>query len=100
MVVDEEVLVRFVKLPGARLDRVLFGALGPHRQPRSAQRELPGRLVLGDVVFAVLDVTPALAHEGLESLLGELLGGPAAGDAGADHDGVVGLYDQARPTDP
>src|SRR5256885_9955255 len=44
-ILDEEVLVRFAELTGARLDRVLLGALGPHREPRVAQRQRPRRLV-------------------------------------------------------
>ena len=40
------------------------------------------------VVAAVLDGPPALEHQHLEAALGEFLGGPAAGDAGADDDGV------------
>src|SRR6266550_765922 len=99
VILDEEVLDRFVELARARLDRVLPRALRPHAQPRVTQRELPVGFVLGDVVLAVLDVAPALDYESLESLFGELLRGPAAGDAGPDHDGVVGGHDQARPTE-
>src|SRR5437879_5496885 len=97
VILNEEVLHRFVELARARLDRVLLGALRPHRQPRVAQRELPAGLVLRDVVLAVLDVATALDHQRLEPLLGELLRGPAARDAGPDYDRVVGDHAQARP---
>ena len=42
-------------------------------------------------IVAVLHVAAAIEHQRLESLLRQLLGGPAARDAGADDDGIVGM---------
>jgi len=71
----------------------------------AAMWELPGLLPLGDVILAVLDVAPTLDEERAETVLGELLRRPAAGDPGADDDGVerlVALWRHqtahARPT--
>src|SRR5690606_37394092 len=52
------------------------------------ERVMPRRLVLALVVADVLDLPAALEHERLEPVFGELLGGPAAGDPGTDHDGI------------
>src|SRR2546427_3906879 len=55
---------------------------------------------LGDVVLAVLYVPAALEHERPQPVFAQLLGGPAAGDAGADDDGVIRFVHTAhvRPT--
>ena len=42
-------------------------------------------------VVAVLHVAAAVQHQRFQALLRELFGGPAAGDAGADDDGIVGM---------
>ena len=42
-------------------------------------------------IVAVLHVAAAIEHQRLQPLLGELLGGPAARDARADDDGIVGM---------
>src|SRR5262249_10339780 len=55
----------------------------------AAVRIRPRRLRRVHVVLDVLDVLPALEQQGAESALGQLLGGPTAGDAGADDDGIV-----------
>ena len=52
---------------------------------------LPGGLHGGLVAGDVGEVFAALEHEDSESFFGEFFGGPAAGDAGADDDGVVGV---------
>jgi hypothetical protein len=44
--------------------------------------------VLGDVPLLVLQVAPALEHEGAQSLLGELLRRPPAAHPRADDDRV------------
>src|SRR5690606_39957 len=67
-------------------DRV--GFLHCARRP-SAMRVLPWALARVHVILDVLDVLPALEQQHLEALLGQLLGGPAAGDAGAHDDGFV-----------
>src|SRR5207237_9413067 len=87
LVLDEEVLVRLAELTGARLDRVLLGALGPDREPRVAQWQLPARLVLRDVVVAVDNVTPALDHQRAQDILRDLLRQLSAGDPPAHLDG-------------
>ena len=93
----EEMLVRFTELAGARLDRIRLGALRSHREPRVPERELPDRLVLRDVILAVHHVATALDHECPQALFGELLRRPPAGDAGTDHDCVVGDHDHSLP---
>ena len=40
----------------------------------------------------MLHVAAAFEHEGLEPLLGQLFGRPAAADARSDDDGVVGVF--------
>jgi len=45
------------------------------------------------------DQPAALEHERLQALLGQLLGGPAATDPGADDDGIVGVLGRARTLD-
>jgi hypothetical protein len=87
-VLDEEVLrVLAVEIQLA-LDRLIGDVL---RRGAVAVRQLPGRERGGGVVFDVLDRPAALEDERAEPALGELLGGPAAGDAGADDDRVVGV---------
>ncbi len=54
-------------------------------------RVFPGRLERVGVVLDVLDVLAALEHQHPQPALGELLGRPAARDAGADDDGVEGF---------
>src|SRR5918996_6191960 len=54
----------------------------------AAEPQLPGLDVL-DVIPFWDDRRAGLEHQGAESPLAELLGRPAAADAGADHDGVV-----------
>src|SRR2546421_6801664 len=52
--------------------------------------QLPGILHGGRIV-AMPDHAPAIEHQGLQSLLGQLLGGPAAADARSDDDCIVGV---------
>src|SRR5581483_9549761 len=52
-----------------------------------AVRQLPGIQQSGGI-FAVPDHAATIEHQGFQAVLGELLGGPTAGDAGPDHDGL------------
>src|SRR6266545_1050672 len=66
-----------------------------HRLPRgngaaiaqSPERHLPGRFVLGVILFGD-DRSPGLEHERAQAELGQLLRRPAARHAGADDDRV------------
>ena len=49
-------------------------------------------------IVAVLHVASAIEHQRLESLLRQLLGGPAARDARADDDGIVGMVFGCTPS--
>jgi hypothetical protein len=39
----------------------------------------------------VFYIAPAFEHERFEAFFGEFLGGPAAGNSGADDDGIEGV---------
>src|SRR6266513_856605 len=86
----------YEKVPGRLAERVVLAlnrvvALVQRLLAPAAVRQLPGLQPLRDVVLPVLHVAAALEHERLEPFLAQLLGGPAAGDTGADDDRVVGL---------
>ena len=54
----------------------------------SAKFGFPGRHVFGRIV-AVFHVSPPFQHQCFQSLLGELLGSPSAGNTGSDNNGIV-----------
>src|SRR5688500_5982625 len=85
----EEVEASLDELAGAGLNLIIPGERTLDGNAPLPHRELIVPLVLGDVVLLMLDVSPALEHEGAKSLLAQLLGGPSATDAGADDDRVV-----------
>ena len=66
-------------------DRIKFDHLA---RPATAMRILPRRFARVRVVLAVLDVLAAFEHQDAQATLGQLFGGPAPGDAGADDDRV------------
>src|SRR5262249_36349314 len=66
-------------------------------RPAAAMGKLPRPLGRVHIVFDMLDVLPALEQENFETLLGELLGGPTAGDSGSDDDRVVRWLSQCLP---
>src|SRR5215472_6989002 len=82
----EEVRSGLIATRGARDERILLLILPA---AVAAQREFPPGEVHGGIVLDVLDVPPALQHEGLQAFLAQLLGSPAAADAAADNDGVI-----------
>src|SRR3989344_3133042 len=96
VVADEEVLGIFGdRVAGALLHlvvRVQFGlgqlALRIGRLPRIG--------LGGGIVLDMADHGAALEDQGLQALLGQLLGGPAAGGAATDDDGGVGVL-RPRP---
>src|SRR4051812_47319966 len=77
-VLDPPLLGRLAERIARTLDRVIAFVSFPIAE--LAERELPGGLVLADVVRRS-DRAPPLEQQHLESLLGELLRGPATGDA-------------------
>src|SRR5262249_53362012 len=93
-VVDEELaapLVAGVALALGGLVPLLPGAVGP-----AAEMELPG-LDVHRVVGGGIGRAAGLEDQRAQAVLGQLLGGPAAADAGADDDGIVGDGHQALP---
>jgi hypothetical protein len=50
---------------------------------------LPGSLRRVHIILDVFDVATTLENEYPQSLLGELLGGPASGDSGPNDNGIV-----------
>src|SRR6266480_2432625 len=86
-VVDEPVLGGLRDHIAARADgmtpEILLRGAAPVGQ-------LPG-ILHGGWIVAMPDHAPAIEHKGLQSLLGQLLGGPAAADARTDDDGIVGV---------
>ena len=90
VVFDEEVAgVLSQGVAGALLHRIVGLHLGG-RDAAARVLGLPGILDGGGIVGAVADHRAALQHQGLEALLAELHGRPAAGHAAADDDGVKG----------
>jgi hypothetical protein len=87
VVLDEE--VRVVLAGDLAHERVGFGQLA---WQDAAMRQLPRSQVGGGVVLDVGDVAAALQHQRFQPLLAQLLGRPAAGNAGADDDGVEGVF--------
>src|SRR6185436_17465026 len=84
-VVDEPVLRRLRQVPAACGDGL---SLQVFIRGTAAVRQFPE--ILGRCgIVAVLDVAAAVQHQRLETLLGQLFGGPAAGDSGTDDDRVV-----------
>src|SRR6185436_13967042 len=85
-ILDPELLGRLAERITRTLDRVVaFVALAI---AELAEGELPGGLVLAEVVGRS-DRAPPLEQQHLQALLGELLCGPASGNAGANNDRVV-----------
>src|SRR5581483_7645974 len=71
---------------------------GEHLRVRKApERQLPRRLELGRVILAMLDPGTPLEQQHAQAALGELLGGPAAGDPGARDDRIVFAHHSAPP---
>jgi hypothetical protein len=58
------------------------------RRAAASVAEVPRVLVEGRVVLDMLDLTPALEHQGLQTPFAKLFGRPSAGDAAADHDRI------------
>src|SRR5688500_16477845 len=85
----EKVDASLDELAGASLNLIIPGERALDGNAPLPHRELIVPLVLGDVVFLMLDVSSALEHESAESLLAQLLGGLSATDARADDDRVV-----------
>src|SRR5688572_10656056 len=85
----EEVDAGLDELACASLNLIIRGERALDGNAPLPHWELVVPLVLSDVILLMLDVSPALEHEGAESLLAQLLGGPSATDAGADDDRVV-----------
>ena len=88
-VVVEELLRVFVEGIALALDRELF--FRHARVDLAAVRHGPRIAVFADVADAMLHRPSALDHQRLQAALREFLGGPAAGDAGTDDDGVEAL---------
>ena len=91
-VVDEPVLGGLRDHVAARAD-----GMAPEILLRGAAPvgQLPGILHGGRIV-AMPDHAPAIEHQGLQALLGQLLGGPAAADARTDDDCIVGVVVHKR----
>lgn len=76
---------------GGVIGTALFGLAGAGlRGDVITGVELPG-FGEGSGVGAVGNVATAFEEEHFEAFFGELFGGPAAADAGADDDGVIGV---------
>ncbi len=88
LVFDEKVIGIFVEGVGAVGDGVFLAEL---LVALAGVFELPGVHVRRRVVNYVAHLAAALENERLEALVAELFGGPPAGHAGADDDGVVGV---------
>jgi hypothetical protein len=87
-VVDEPVLRRLRdRVAAARRDRL---SLQVFVGGAAAVGKFPDVLGRSRIV-AVLHVAAAIEHQRLESLLRQFLGSPAARDARADDDGIVGM---------
>ena len=84
-VVDEELAAVLVARVAVALDELV--ALERLAVAHAAELHLPGRHVL-HVVAGGIDRPPRLEHQRRQAALAELLGGPAAGDAGADDNRV------------
>jgi hypothetical protein len=84
-VVDEELACTFITRVADALDRLRF--LEPLVIAESSVAVRPNGLVFHEVNVGV-DRWSRLEHEGLEAVLGQLLGSPPAGYPGADDDGV------------
>ena len=87
-VVDEELAGPLVARGGAALDGLAFRLVLAVPEPPVGH--LPGRRVLAVVALGD-DGRTGLQHQRLQTLLGQLLRRPAAGDAGADDDRVPRL---------
>src|SRR5439155_18341074 len=86
-IVDEEVLRCLAERVVLALDRIV--ALVELLVAPAAVRELPRLHPFGDVVLAVLHMPAALDDKRTQTVLGQLLGRPAAGDPGPDDDRIV-----------
>ncbi len=93
-VVHEELAAPLVAGVAVLLHRLLARQLLPVAV--APEMELPGRYVL-HVVLCGVDRPARLEHQRVESAFGQLLGGPATADAGANHDRVIGLRHQSPP---
>ncbi len=91
-VVDEPVLGGLRDHMAARADgmtpEILLGGA-------ASVGQLPG-ILHGGWIVAMPHHAPAIEHQGLQSLLGQLLGGPAAADARTDDDCIVGVVVHKR----
>jgi hypothetical protein len=88
-IIHEKFLRDFVegvafRLDGRSLFIVLCGAV--------AMIEFPGIFFSAHVIADVFHIPAAFEHQGLQSFFTEFFGGPASGDAGADHNGVESVY--------
>jgi len=92
-VLDEEMLGGGFDRVALRDNGIFATELGRHG---AAVRHLPRLEHRGGIVGDVLDVAAAFEDEGFEAVLAEFFGGPTAGHAGADDDGVVGVGDFAE----
>ena len=92
-VLDEEVLGVLPEQVEVLLDGIVLEVLRRRLVP---VRQLPGNERRCRVVFDVLDVAAALENQGPQTGFRQLLGGPAAGDAGTHDDRVVRVLGLSR----
>ena len=84
-IVHEEFRAPLIARPGQRLNRLLFAELA---QISVTPIREGVRLHVLHIVSGWHDRRPSLKHQGSQAFLRQLLGGPAAGNSGADHDRV------------
>jgi hypothetical protein len=88
-------LVLHEKVFGGLLEGVAathHGIFGLHVEGKpAAVREVPGVFGGSGIILDVLHVPAAFEHQRFEAFFAKFLGRPAAADARADHNGIVGL---------